>query len=246
MKLHEYAKKVFSQNGEDGILEHIFKIIGTTNKKCIEICAGAGYECNTANLIIHHGFTGLLFDGQLNNVIQGRSFFASKKVAHNVVFIHKWITRSNIHEDIIRENFQNEIDLLSLDMDGIDYWILKSLCIDTQLILPRVIVLEYNDIYGPERSITVPYRHDFDGWTDNWGGPNYCGASLMAFVRLLKKEYKFVGCNEHGFNGFFVRRDINGFNEVDDVETECFHFPKVQFGMKYRWPRVENREWVYV
>lgn len=247
MRIYECAKKVYSQNGEDGILEHIFKLVGTSNKKCIEICAGEGSECNTANLIINHDFKGLLFDGSLENVKKGKAFFASKHANERVVYIHKWITRSNIHEDIIREDFHGDIDLLSLDIDGIDYWILKSLYKDTLLVSPRVIVLEYNDIFGPDRSITVPYSHDFNGWTDSWGGPNYCGASLKAFIKLLEKDYHFVGCNELGFNGFFVRNDLHGLiPEVVNIEQECFQISKVQFGMKHRWPRVENREWVQV
>lgn len=245
-KLHDYAKKVYSQNGEDGILEHIFGQIGTTNKKCIEMCAGVGSECNTANLIINAGFEGLLYDGNKENVEHGRSFFESKGVGDKVRYIHKWITRSNTISDIISHNYAGEIDLLSLDMDGVDYWILKMLVVDTLVISPRVIVLEYNDIFGPERSITVPYHPHFDGWTDNYGGPNYCGASLNAFVKLLKDEYKFVGCNEWGFNGFFVKRSFVAIPEVVDIEKECFQFEKVKQGMKFRWPRVQHKQWVRV
>ena len=245
-KLHDYAKKVYSQNGEDGILEHIFDTIGTTNKKCIEMCAGVGSECNTANLIINKGFEGMLYDGSKENVERGISFFRSKGVGDKVRYIHKWITRSNTISDILAYKYTGDIDLLSLDMDGVDYWILKMLVVDTKVISPRVIVLEYNDIFGPERSITVPYDDNFDGWTDNYGGPNYCGASLKAFIKLLKDDYKFVGCNEWGFNGFFIKHSLVEIPEVVDIEQECFQFEKVKQGMKLRWPRVEHREWVYV
>ena len=210
------------------------------------MCAGEGFECNTANLIINSGFEGMLFDGKKENVERGVSFFNSKGVGDMVKYIHKWITKSNTIGDILKYKYTGEIDLMSLDMDGVDYWILKMLVIDTKVISPRVIVLEYNDIFGPDQSITVPYDDCFDGWTDTYGGPNYCGASLRAFINLLKDDYKFVGCNELGFNGFFVKRTFEKIEEVLNIEEECFQFEKVKFGMKYRWPRVQHRKWITV
>jgi hypothetical protein len=244
--LYEYANKVYSQNGEDGIITYIFSQIGTTNKKCIEMCAGEGSECNTANLIINSGFEGLLFDGNKEHVHKGISFFNTKGVGSRVIYLHKWITRSNTICDILKHKYTGNIDLLSLDMDGVDYWILKMLVVDTQIISPRLIVLEYNDIFGPERSITVPYSDNFDGWSDDYGGPNYCGASLRAFIKLLDFNYKFIGCNELGFNGFFIKKEFDSIEEVHNIHDECFQFEKVQLGMKYRWPRVSRNEWVTV
>jgi hypothetical protein len=245
------AAKRNSQNGEDGILYYIFRCIGVTNRKCIEICAGNGVECNTSNLILNHNFNGLLFDGNDRNVAIGKNFFKYKKYHNpnnfgNVLFLKEWITRGNICNLISKHNYSGNIDLLSLDMDGVDYWILKKL-LDTNTINPRVIVLEYQDIIGYKLSITVPYADNFNGWTDNWHGPNYCGASLKAFINLLK-NYRFVGCNEYGFNAFFVRNDeISDFlPEEKDFEKNVFHFEKCKFGMVHRWARVKDREWISV
>lgn len=242
--LHDHARKIYSQNGEDGIINHIFESIGFTNKKCVEICAGDGIECNTANLIINHDFEALLFDGDETNIDIARMKYG---YTDKVKCVQAWITRNNICDLITTHKFNGEVDLLSLDIDGVDYWILKQISVDdnSRVISPRVIVLEYQDIIGPDKALTVPYDDNFNGWTDNWYGPNYCGASLMAFIKLLKPTHKFIGCNEKGFNAFFVRNDIGQLKEVNDINY-CFKFDKVKFGMIYRWPRVANRKWIEV
>ena len=242
--LYKKNHKLFSQNGEDGILYYIFSCIGYTNKKCIEICAGHGAECNTANLIRNHGFSGLLFDGKQSNVAYGKRFFKN----YDVNFLCEWITKNNISKLIKNNNYGGDIDLLSLDLDGVDYWILKEL-IENNTINPRVIVLEYQDIIGPVKRLTVPYSDDFDGWTDfiPGGGPNYCGASLQAFISLLS-NYIFIGTHEGGFNAFFIRKDIKSeyLPEETNFLENVFHFPSVKAGMITRWNRVKDKHWVEV
>ncbi len=152
--------KAFSQTDEDGILLYIFSIIGATNKKAVEMCAGNGIECNTANLIINHGWHGLLVDGNETGIKSGIEFY--KKHPHTYVypptFAHSWITRDNVNDIITTHGFEGEIDLLSIDMDGVDYWIWEA--IDS--ISPRVVVVEYQDILGPDRALTVPYSDSFN------------------------------------------------------------------------------------
>jgi hypothetical protein len=138
--LDEVGFKAFSQTDEDGILLYIFSIIGATTKKAVEICAGSGIECNSANLIINHGWSGLLVDGNAELIKQGQRFYHKNR--HTKLFpptlVHSWITRDNVNEMIERTEFAGEIDLLSLDMDGVDYWIWKAL----EVVEPRVVVVE--------------------------------------------------------------------------------------------------------
>lgn len=193
--------RVFSQNDEDGYLLYIFSLIGTTNRYCVEICAGNGIQCNTANLIINHGWYGLLFDGNQDLIKEGKNFYSQCKDTFCLPpkLIHSWITKDNINQLITDNNFSGEIDLLSLDMDGIDYWIWEAI----ECITPRVVVLEYQDIWGPDKSVTIPYQPNFVAEFGEYG-PDYCGASLSAFVKLGKeKGYRLVGCNKYGFNAFF-------------------------------------------
>ena len=239
--------KSFSQNKEDGLIEYIFEHIKFKNKIAFEICAGDGMECNVANLINNHDFTAYLFDGNINEVRKGIDFYSNNS---KVMFICDWIKLDNIKELINNTNqLNNEIDLLSLDIDGNDYWILKKI-INEDLLNPRVIVLEYQDIIGPELSLTIPYDPMFNAWThDCYGGPNYCGASLRAFINLLKDKYVFVFCEEKGFNAFFIRKDeIEKQSEIKECTNinECFEIPKVKHGIEHRFPRVKNLQWINV
>lgn len=253
--LSRYGCKVNSQNGEDGILYYIFHCIGTTNKVTFELCAGDGIECNSANLILHHGFRGFLVDGHAPSIRAGITFYTDKAKAdpsihERVTFIQTWLTAENAASLVERFSVPKECDLLIMDIDGNDYWVLKALM--ESGMRPRVICVEYQDIIGPDAALTIPYDPEFNHQRyDCWQGPNYCGASLRAFIQLLQLDYAFVGCEGLGFNGFFVRRDQlanavpGSLKEMTDIRP-CFDIPKVQFGMQERWPRSAHMPWVNV
>jgi hypothetical protein len=224
--LPEVEFRNFSQSGEDGILHYIFSVIGTTDRRAVEICAGAGSECNCANLIIHHGWHALLVDGSESNVLQGREFFARHPDTriNGPVFAHAWVDRDSVDGLLQEFGFTGEVDLLSLDMDGVDYWIWDAIT----AISPRVVVVEANLSMGG-LSVTVPYRRDF---VANWiplagkeatqsppelrGRSDFysrfavhAGASLPAFVKLARRKgYRLIGANGIGYNAFFMREDV--------------------------------------
>jgi hypothetical protein len=194
--------RAFSQNGEDGILLYLFSLLGTTNRRCVEICAGDGIQCNTANLIVNHGWTGLLFDGNEQRVAQGKEFYANGKDTFfkPPTFVQAWITAENVNSLVAANHFAGDIDLLSLDIDGMDYWVWKAL----DCIQPRVVLLESRVEWGPEKAVTIPYDPNFVMEFD--GSPWYGGASLPAFVKLAReKGYRLVGSTRLGFNVFFIR-----------------------------------------
>ena len=197
--------RTFSQNGEDGVLLYILSLIGTTNRKVVEICAADGIECNSANLIINHGWKGLLFDGDAANVERGRQLYAglSDTFIRPPIIAQSWITAENVNDEIVRYGFRGEIDLLSIDVDGNDFWIWKAI----ECVQPRVVVLEYNGVWAADRAVTVPYDPNFR--LDFSRVPFYCGASLAAFVALgRQKGYRLVGCPRTQINAFFVRSDL--------------------------------------
>jgi hypothetical protein len=202
----EVGFRTYSQNSEDGILLFLFSILGTVNKTAVEICASDGIQCNTANLIINHGWRALMFDGDANAVAKGRKFYRSHPDTFSLppVFEHAWITRDNVNRLITDQEIYGEIDLLSIDMDGVDYWIWDAItCIS-----PRVVVAEVQCIWGSEKSVTVPYDENFKTqFINNFGV--YSGASIAAFVKLAKKKnYRLVGFEKYGFNAFFIRNDV--------------------------------------
>ena len=189
-----------------------------------------------------HGWSGLLVDGNADNVATGTAFFARHPDtwAHPPTFRHTWLTRENANEVVRSAGISGPIDLFSLDLDGIDYWLWEAL----DVIDPRVVVVEYNDIAGPDRAITVPYAADFAGEPLADG---FVGASLSAFVKLARRKgYRLVGTERWGFNAFFVKDGIAEDLLPERDVQEFFDGPKVQHGMSVRWPRVADRPWVEV
>lgn len=177
-------RRVYSQWGEDGALERLFELFGTTNRYYVEFGAADGFHLsNTANLRIHHGWTGLLLDGSASD--------------DDPLVRREFITAENVNEVFGRHGVPESFDLLSLDIDGNDYWVWKAL-----RARPRVVVIEYNIHFGLDLARTIEYDADFV-----WDGSLYCGASLAALRRLGDtKGYALIYTDRWSPNAFFVLR----------------------------------------
>ena len=246
MEIKKYEKKIFSQNGEDGVIDYIFSNIGMTNKIFVEFGFGMN-ENNSRNLIENHGFSGLFIDSAIP--INYRN-----KTINNINFHQAWITRNNINE-IIGKYYKGDIDFLSIDVDGIDIYLLDKI----NIVKPRVICIEYCASIGDELSVTVKYKDDFDRHKEHPSG-FYCNASLQANINVMKKKgYKFVG-TVHGLNAFFVRNDcnLNNLKELTCKDGYKPHycrtytkskrwdgeFKKVSPDEQYKW--IKDLEWIKV
>ncbi len=200
---------VNSQNDEDGVLLYVFSQVGFKTRIAVEMAAGDGIECNSANLLLHHGFTAVLFESDAEKRARGQAFYAAHPATSYFPprFVGEWITQDNAAALVRQYMFSGvlplgEIDLLSLDLDGNDYWILQEVV----WLRPRVIILEFNALWGAERAVTIPYDPDFRVVP---GPIAYCGASLPAFVKFLgTRKYRLVGVERLGFNAVFVRNDL--------------------------------------
>ena len=237
-KFPDAGFRVYSQNDEDGLLLYIFSLVGFTNKICVDMAFGSPYGANTTNLICNWGFHGLLVEGgsvptTFFNTHKDTSIFPPK-------LQQAWITAENVNELCLENEIEGEIDLFSLDMDGVDYWVWKNL----KAISPRVVVVEYLDILGHEKALTVPYKADFNRFDMH---EDFFSASLPAFVKLGKeKGYKLVGVNKYGFNAFFTKNGL-GEEVLPEIKaSECFTHPKVKSGIKERYPAVKDLPWVAV
>lgn len=244
----DVAFRNYSQSGEDGILWYIFSTIGMQSKKAVEICAGIGKQCNSANLIVNHGWHALLVEGDATNIAIAEQFFLTHPDTCILPprIVRDWITSENVNEIIACNGFADDVDLLSLDLDGVDYWIWKAITVIT----PRVVVLEVQAVWECTRSVTVPYRPDFEQQElsdGNFGYAKYAGASLPAFVKLAKqKGYRLVGGNRLGFNAFFLRDDV-GLDYFKEIAPELlFSHPVVQFASAASRHLYDDLEWVEI
>lgn len=215
-------RKFYSQNGEDGLILYIFSKIDAPCKTFIEFGIEDGTECNSANLAINFGWKGLLIDGEPHLVEKAKKFYHTRhKISpERVKIVSEFLTTENINRVFVENGFSGEIDLLSIDIDGNDYWIWQSIT----SIQPRLVVIEYNASFGNDRAITIKYEPDFDRYKKHPSGW-YHGASLKALVKLAhQKGYILAGCDSAGANAFFVRKDVAQ-DKIQEIPPEQAFYP---------------------
>lgn len=221
---HEFS--IYSQEGVDGILLHVFSKVGVARRRFVEIGCGDGRECNTANLSLNLGWSGTLIDVDRLKLASARQFY-SRMLQHRdtqVQILHSHLTRENVNQVLAGAGVSGEIDLLSIDLDGNEYWIWKALT----AVAPRVAVVEYNASFGPDRAVTIPYDPDFNCFEAH---PSrlYHGASLAALAKLgAAKGYALIGVESQGVNALFVRQDLaqGVFPALDPTRAYVPHFQR--------------------
>lgn len=201
--LWEYEVKVFSQWGEDGIISFLLHRLGIVKPNVLEIGAGNFTECNSRFVVESFHANAYLVDGRddlVSSVLNSGLLWKSSVFAESV-----FVTRGNASE-IWARAYQSlgAVDLVSLDLDGNDYWILKELPLDSA----SVVVCEYNPLFGPQFELTIPYSENFDRTKAHFSNLYY-GMSLRAAIRVMgEKGFTFIGSNVIGNNAFFVRNDL--------------------------------------
>lgn len=199
--IEKYEYSLFSQNGEDGIIRYLFSEIGFCSKLFLEFGFGVT-ESNSLRLILKEGFGGVFIDG---NELSVKHFNQAAKSfgITNVQAISRFLNLNNLETTITQSSLPKEIDLLSVDVDGNDYWFWEAI----KSLSPRIVIVEYNASLGPELSLSTPYDPAFNRHQKHSSG-FYCGASIKAFEKLGKKKgYSLIGFDSNGVNAFFVRDD---------------------------------------
>ena len=214
--LQHYEYSWLSQNGEDGILRYLFEEVGFGSRIFVEFGFGA-QQCNALRLIVHEKFTGLMMDGSEEQC----DYFnraAHKMNIPGVQAVCTFIDLDNLESLISDNGIPRDIDFLSVDVNGNDYWIWDQL----ESVSPRVACIEYNAGMGPDWSCTIPYSADFERYDAHPSG-FFAGASLQALETLGKKKgYRLVGCDATGTNSFFIRDDIDAPNVPTLTAREAF------------------------
>jgi hypothetical protein len=199
--LQESEFSVFSQWGEDGIIQYLINCVPIENKAFIEFGVEDYIESNSRFLMMHDNWTGMVIDGNESHIdaIKKRDLYWR----YDLTAIRAFITRENINE-VIGGRFQGDIGILSIDIDGNDYWVWEAI----EVVSPRIIICEYNSVFGAKRAVTIPYNSDFYRTSAHYSNL-YFGASLPALYHLaVRKGYVFVGCTKAGNDAFFVRKDV--------------------------------------
>ncbi len=214
IKLGDTGFKVFSQFEEDGKILFILACIGIKTFSFIEIGSDDGLNSNCANLALNLGFHGLFIDADKRSIDRGKYFYRKfpNPFGRKPEFCCARVTRENINDLISAGGLNGEVDVLSIDIDGNDYWIWEAMTV----VSPRIVIIETYINYGLQ-DLVVPYdpQYTFPG-----KHPQYHGASPVAMVNLgRKKGYRLVGSNNLGFNFIFLRDDL-GRDMLEEVSIE--------------------------
>jgi hypothetical protein len=224
IRLEQYGYKVYSQNDEDGILSEIFRRIGTTNRKFVEFGVQNGLECN-GHFLLHKGWQGLWIEGSPDYCKQICNYFKGPIANKQLNAVNAFINKDNINDLILRGDMNGDIDLLSIDIDGNDYYVWKAInCVN-----PRVVCIEYNAKFPPDFEFVMKYNENHI-----WDGSDNQGASLKS-LEILANElgYQLVGTNLSGVNVFFVKKELAKDLFVQPATSENLYNPLRFYSIRY-------------
>jgi hypothetical protein len=203
-RLADAEFKVFSQFGDDGIIQYLVHLLAPLDRRFIEFGVEDYSESNTRFLLLNDDWRGLILDGSEDHIEHVRR--QDYHWRHDLTAVRAFVDRENVNALFREHGFTGELGLLSVDIDGNDYWVWEAI----DAVTPAVVVCEYNAVFGPARAVTVPYD---PGFRRSRAHPSnlYWGASLGALCSLAaRKGLAFVGANSAGNNAYFVRRDRLG------------------------------------
>ena len=200
--LDESEFQVFSQWGEDGIIQFLLAHVPVANEVFVEFGVQDYVESNTRFLLMSNLWSGLIMDGSEEWMAAVRKSNLSWR--HTLHAKAAWVTAENVNELISSAGIGGDIGILSVDIDGMDYWVWKAI----HVVQPRIIIAEYNSLFGPGIKVTPPYNPAFERGKAHHSHLFY-GISLAAIEQLgSEKGYTLVGTNTAGNNAFLVRKDL--------------------------------------
>ena len=200
--IQEKEFSVYSQFGDDGIIQYLIHFLNLkkTDGRLIEFGVGDYFESNTHFLVVNNRYEGFVIEGDKKNmnILKSSSIYWKYKLKAKTDFINK----ENI-QNLLNSSLFDKIELLHIDLDGNDFWILEIL--DLNKFNPDILILEYNAVFGSTKNISVPYDQNFNRFNAHYSG-KYFGASLGALNYIAdKKGYYFIGCNSAGNNAYFLQ-----------------------------------------
>jgi hypothetical protein len=231
----------FSEFEEDGHLLYLLTLAGSTSRTVVEISSQDGRVCMATNLLVHHRWQGFLFDGDPVFVREGQRFFAAHPATRSAppVMRAEWFTRENVNQVLRTAGVPDEVDVLSLDIDGNDLYLWGAM-----KMRPRILICEFNNAIPSELALTIPYRPDFSFAALPAEQSMFRSASLAAFVAVgRRKGYRLVGTNALGFNAVFLRDDVLAAEMPEVPASTLDAIPAVEEVRRQWWPRLSHLPW---
>jgi hypothetical protein len=193
--LNRFGRRLYSQAGEDGVLAEILRRVGLTSRYFVELGSGDGSE-NCTRALLEAGWRGCWIEAEPIYAAAATAIAGSRAVVVDAL-----VSRENVASLLDAAGVPPEPDVLSIDIDGNDYWVWEEIGRTRR---PRVVVIEYNPKFPPPAYWILPYRAD-----RLWDGSYRQGATIVALVGLASRlGYRLVGCDSFGANAFFVREDV--------------------------------------
>jgi hypothetical protein len=207
--IKEVEFKVFSQFGDDGIIQYLIHKTDSMTHKFVEFGVGNYRESNTRFLLVNNNWEGIVFDCDADSIKNLKS--ETIYWQHNLKAVHAFINKENINPLLTSNGFTGDIGILHIDIDGNDYWVWEAI----RVVDPTIVIVEYNSIFGCKYALSIPYQENFSRKSSHYSNL-FFGASLKAFYILARKKgYEFVGSNSAGNNAYFIKKDkIKGIKPV--------------------------------
>ena len=214
--LKEAEFKVFSQWGDDGIIQYLINKIPIINHTFVEFGVEDYTESNTRYLLMNDNWSGLVIDGSYSNICNIKSSYYYWM--HDLMAVHSFIDVDNINDTLLDNGFKGDIGILSIDIDGNDYWVWKAI----SAVAPCIVICEFNSVFGDHHSVTVPYNPSFQRTKEHYSNL-YFGASLPALIELAsEKGYSFIGANSNSVNAYFIKSDLVQFINIDSLDSSFY------------------------
>jgi hypothetical protein len=234
----------FSEFEEDGQLLYLLTLAGSKSRAVVEISSQDGRVCMATNLLVHHRWRGFLFDGDPVFVREGRRFFAAHPATRSAppVMRAEWFTRDNVNHVLAAAGVPDEVDVLSLDIDGNDLYLWSEM-----KLRPRILICEFNNAVPSDLALTIPYRPGFSFTALPAEQAMFRSASLAAYVAVSRRKgYRLVGMNALGFNAIFLRDDVLA-AEMPEIPASTLDSVRAAEEMRRRWwPRLSQLPWTEV
>ena len=219
-QLEDAEFSIFSQFGEDGIIQHLLKHVKLPDTTFVEIGVGDYRESNTRFLAENNNWRGMAVngdDGHVRYILESRLAWR-----YDVEPVQAFVTAENVDQLIVDNGFAGEVGLLSIDVDGVDYWLWNAI----SSITPGIVVMEFNALFGPTAAVTVPYNPAFVDAESHFSRAHF-GTSLGALAHLGKERgYRLVGISSNAANAFFVRTDLADDTLREVSPQECWRAPR--------------------